>query len=239
MECDDDGLQAWHHHEELLQQQYEMAHPTRFFQHSKETTMGLVAKDTGGSDRKYENAPAGAHAARCFRVIDLGTQTFQVMGETKQAHQCVITWELGKTMEDGKPFTISEKYTVSLHEKAKMRSVLESWRGRKFTEAERKGFELKNLLGKVCFLNIVHAKRGDKTYANVASVMPVPDGIASPAPVNETLYYAINEHHSGIFERLPKYCREMIVKSPEYQMMSLESMSSSGSGEEINDDIPF
>jgi hypothetical protein len=119
-----------------------------------------------------------------------------------------------------------------------MRSVLESWRGRKFSDSERKGFELKNLLGKVCFLNIVHAQRGDKTYANVASVMPVPDGIASPAPVNETLYYAISEHHSETFERLPKYYRELIAKSPEYQMMSLDNEALSSQGE-INDDIPF
>lgn len=238
MERDDDGLQAWHHHEELLQQQYELSRFPPVFQRRQETKMGLVAKDSGG-DRKFENAPSGAHAARCFRVIDLGTQTFQVMGETKQAHQCLITWELGKTMEDGKPFTISEKYTVSLHEKAKLRSVLESWRGRKFTDAERKGFDLKNLLGKVCFLNIVHSQRGDKTYANVASVMPVPEGMPSPAPANETLYYAISEHHPELFERVPKYYREMIAKSPEYQMISLDSMAASNNSEDPNDDIPF
>lgn len=200
--------------------------------------MGLVAKDSGGGDRKYENAPAGAHAARCFRVVDLGTQTFQVMGETKQAHQCLITWELAKTMEDGKPFTINEKYTVSLHEKARLRSVLESWRGRKFTDAERKGFDLKNLLGKVCFLNIVHTQRGDKTYANVASVMPVPDGIASPAPVNETVYYAIADEDDRALERLPKYYREMIQKSPEYQSRAMGD-EPVYTGADPNDDIPF
>jgi hypothetical protein len=238
MERDDDGMEAWHHHEELLQQQYEIAHSPQVFQRRQEMTMGLVAKDSGG-DRKFENAPAGAYVARCFRVVDLGTQTFQVMGETKQAHQCLITWELGKTMEDGKPFTISEKYTVSLHEKAKMRAVLESWRGRKFTEAERKGFDLKNLLGKVCFLNIVHSQRGEKTYANVASVMPVPEGIASPPPTNETLYYAISEHHPEVFERVPKYYREMIAKSPEYQMLELGNSKAPASQEEMDDDIPF
>lgn len=237
MELEDDGLQAWHHHEELLQQQFELEQSRKVFQRSKETTMSLVAKDTGGGDRKYENAPAGAHAARCFRVIDLGTQTFQVRGETKQAHQCLITWELGKTMEDGRSFTINEKYTVSLHEKAKMRSVLESWRGKQFTEAERKGFELKNILGKVCFLNIVHTARNGKQYANVASVMPVPDGIDSPAPVNELLYYSINEHHPETFEKIPKFYREMILKSPEYQMMEMGGSLASDS--DPNDDIPF
>lgn len=239
MELDDDGLQAWHHHEELLQQRYESEHSRQVFQLSKETNMGLVAKDSGGGDRKFENAPSGAHAARCFRVVDLGTQTFQVMGETKQAHQCLITWELGKMMDDGKPYTINEKYTVSLHEKAKMRSILESWRGRKFTDEERKGFELKNVLGKVCFLSIVHTQRGDKTYANIASVMPVPEGIASPPAVNELVYYSISEHDEDVFQKLPKFYREMIQKSPEYQMLSMERAPVAAGDVDPNDDIPF
>lgn len=203
--------------------------------------MGFVAKDNGGGDRKFENAPAGAHVARCFRVIDLGTQTFSVKGETKQAWQCVITWELGKTMSDGKPYTINEKYTVSLNEKAKLNAILEGWRGRKFTDVERNGFEMKNLLGKVCFLNIVHSSRGDKTYANVASAMPVPEGMSSPAPVNELVYYTIGEHDESVFEKLPKYYREMIQKSPEYQRLSHNPApaAAAGADPEFDDDIPF
>ena len=238
MDLEDDGLQAWHHHEELLQQQYEREqYRLGFFNSRQETTMSLIAKDNFSGDRKYANAPAGAHASRCFRVIDLGTQTFQVLGETKQAHQCLITWELGKTMEDGKPFTINEKYTVSLTDKSKMRAILESWRGKKFTDVERNGFDLRNILGKVCFLNIVHVTRNGRDYANVATAIPIPDGITSPAPVNDLLYYSINQHDSETFEKIPKFYREMIMKSPEYQMLSMAPAVAGG--DEPNDDIPF
>ena len=205
--------------------------------------MGFVAKDNGGGDRKFENAPAGAHVARCFRVIDLGTQTFQVKGETKQAWQCVITWELGKTMSDGKPCTINEKYPAGLNETARLSAILEGWRGRRFTAEERNGFEMKNLMGKVCFLNIVHSSRGDKTYANVASAMPVPEGMPSPAPVNELVYYSLSDHDERVFEKLPKYYRETIQKSPEYQQLSFRGSSGSapaaGADSDLDDDIPF
>lgn len=200
--------------------------------------MSLIAKDTG-SDRTFELAPAGAFAARCFRVIDLGTQTFAVMGETKMAHQCLISWELSKNMADGRPYTINEKYTVSLHEKAKLRSMLESWRGRKFTEAERKGFDLKNVLGKVCFVNIVHTQKGDKEFASVASVMPVPDGMSSPAATNEQLFFSISAWNEQEFQSIPKYYQEMIKKSPEYQQIDAVGSHPGGSSTPDDDDIPF
>lgn len=237
---DDDGGQGWFHQEQLLQQQFlfeEEQYRLELFNCKRKPQMSLIAKDTGGGDRTFELAPSGAFVARCYRVVDLGTQTFSVMGETKQAHQVLITWEINKTMADGKPYTISEKYTVSLHEKAKLRAVLESWRGRKFTEAERQGFDLKNILGKVCFINIVHTQKGDKSYANVASVMPVPEGMPSPAAVNETVHFDINEWSQAEWDKVPRYYQEMIKKSPEWQQ--LDAVGSSPGASTDDDDIPF
>lgn len=238
---EDDGGQGWHHQEQLLQQQLFEDKQSRLIllNCKRKSEMSLIAKDTGG-ERTFELAPAGAYAARCFRVIDLGTQTFSVMGETKMAHQCLITWELSKQMADGRPYTINEKYTVSLHEKAKLRQVLESWRGRKFSEAERKGFDLKNILGKVCFINIVHTERGDKEFANVASVMPVPDGMTSPPATNEQLYFSINDWDEALFQKIPKYYQDMIKKSPEFQQIdAVGSKPGSSSIPADDDDIPF
>lgn len=239
---DDDGGQGWFHQEQLLQQQLVLLEDEQyrltFLTAKRKPEMSLIAKDTGG-DRTFEIAPSGAYVARCYRVIDLGTQTFSVMGETKQAHQVLVTWEINKNMSDGKPFTISEKYTVSLHEKAKLRAVLESWRGRKFTEAERQGFDLKNVIGKVCFINIVHTQKGEKTYANVASVMPVPEGLPSPAAVNETVHFDISEWSASSFEKVPKFYQEMIKKSPEFQQLDNVAVPSGSTVADEDDDIPF
>ncbi len=234
---EDDGGQGWHHEERLLQQQFfEEQSRLTILNAKRKHEMSLIARDTG-LDRTFEPAPAGAFAARCFRVIDLGTQTFTVKGDTRMAHQCLLTWELNKHMPDGRPYTINEKYTVSLHKDAKLTSVLESWRGRKFTDVERKGFELKNVLGKVCFINIVHADRGDRVFSNVASVMPVPDGMTSPSATNEQLYFSIRLWDESVFQKIPKYYQEIIKRSPEFQQ--IDNVGSAPGSLVEDEEIPF
>ena len=204
--------------------------------------MGMIIRDTG-AERTFEIAPSGAFAARCYQIIDLGTQTFFVKNETKQTHQVLFAWELSKKMDDGRPFTITEKYTRSLHEKAKLRGVLESWRGKKFTEPERNGFDIEQVLGKVCFLNIVHTKKGEKTYANVASVMPVPEGMPSPSAVNEQLFFNIEEWNNEVFAKIGTYYQNTIKRSPEYELhaswQEVKTDSKKSESEFQNDEIPF
>ena len=40
--------------------------------------MGLIAKKSGGGD--FTPVPPGMHLARCYRVIDLGTQSGTYLG---------------------------------------------------------------------------------------------------------------------------------------------------------------
>ena len=172
-----------------------------------------------GEDGGFEIAPAGAFAARCFRVVDLGTQDFVVSGEQKSAHQIAMTWELGKLMANGLPYTITEKYTASLNKEAKLCAILESWRGRPFTEAEKNGFDAKKMVGLACFVNVVHVHKGDKTYANAATVMPMPDGMTHPTAVNELLYFTMDGGmvDEGILGKISEYYQNIIKRSPEYQ----------------------
>jgi len=235
---DEDGGQAWfvqvQQAEQLCcEQQYRLV-----INHTeRKTNMGLIARDKA-VESSYEIAPAGAFAARCYRVIDLGTQTFNVKGETKRAHQCVITWEISKNMENGKPFQISEKYTVSLNDKARLCLMLESWRGKKFTEVEKQGFNCRELVGKVCFLNIVHTTKNDRTYANVASVMAMPEGLPSPKMVNEIHIFDLDNYSVADFEKTPKYYQELIRKSPEFQQLDAVG-SNPGASDQDDEDIPF
>lgn len=238
MDYEDDGLAAWAHQESLLQQQYESEQYALIgLPRKKETTMPLIAKDNAGDSRTYETPPAGAYAARCIRVIDLGTQTFKIKDETQIAHQVVITWELAKKMSDGRPYTINEKYTLSINPKSKLNGILEGWRGRAFTSEERAGFELENVMDKVCFLNIVHTNKGARTYANVASAMPIPDGVNVPPRVNELMYFTIAEGAESDLAKIPKFYAEMIRNSPEWQLRG--PVASAAQPEQVDDDIPF
>jgi len=64
----------------------------------------------------------------CFRVADLGTQS-SVFGSKQQI--LISWWELpDEPMADGRPFTISRRYTLSSSRKSTLREHLEAWFGR-------------------------------------------------------------------------------------------------------------
>lgn len=181
--------------------------------------MSLTAKNEG---KDFELVPTGPKMARCYKVIDLGT-TFNEKYQKKQ-HQVLISWEFPEClMEDGRPFSVSNWYTVSLHEKSNLRKDLESWRGRVFTETELQGFELGNVLDKSCYINVIHNETPKKTYANVSSIMPLPDGMECPKAVNPLVVFNLSEFDQTVFDELPEGIQDIIKKSEEYQMIGVVS----------------
>src|SRR6185295_11438565 len=101
------------------------------------------------NETEFELAPAGTHMAVCYRVIDLGTQSGTYMGKPKSQHKILVSWELpDEKMKDGRPFTIGQRYTWSMSEKATLRKHLEAWRGVPFTDADFgvDGFDVKNII---------------------------------------------------------------------------------------------
>src|SRR5271168_3727728 len=88
----------------------------------------------------FELTPAGTFLALCYRFIDRGTQISEFMGEKKTRREVMISWELvGEVMSDGRPFSASKTYTLSMHEKATLRKDLEAWRGKAFVDADFEG----------------------------------------------------------------------------------------------------
>lgn len=122
----------------------------------------------------YKPAPGGAHSAVCCDVIDLGEIKVSYAGREKTQHKVRIVWQIGELRDDGNPFTVSKRYTLSLHEKSSLRKDLESWRGRPFTEQELQGFDLEVLLSVPALVNVIHQTRDGSTYANVSSIMRLP-----------------------------------------------------------------
>ena len=213
--------------------------------------MSTLPEPTGGGD--FELPPAGTHLAVAYRVIDLGTQKTAFNGEEKTAHKIMISWELPEeTMENGKPFTISQRYTWSMHEKATLRKHLEAWRGKTFTDAVfgPKGFNVKNVLGKGCVLTITHAEKGEKHFANIASVSKLMKGMAAPAPVNEQVYLWLTPDlwEPSVFFKLSQGLQAVIMKSPEYaklngtaddEPMADDDVPTADRHPDMNDEIPF
>ena len=121
-------------------------------------------------------ASAGQHPVVCCDVADLG----QVKTQWGEKHKVRIYWMLNVKMDDGRPFICAKQYTASLHEMAVLRQDLEAWRGRPFTEEELAGFDLENLIEAPALVNIVHAHKDQKTYANINAIMRLPAGMQAP-----------------------------------------------------------
>lgn len=128
-----------------------------------------------GTTEEYELPPAGVTPAVCCDVVDLGLQETPWGPKPKVR----LIWQIPEPDSKGRRHTAAKLYTLSLHEKANLSKDLESWRGRKFTEQERKdGFELENIVGVSCLLNIQHNVRSDgKEFANIVAIMPLSKGM--------------------------------------------------------------
>jgi hypothetical protein len=145
--------------------------------------MAIIAK-AGGDGQSHTPAPVGVHRAVCVDVLDKGIVEVTWQGKTKKQHKISIAWQIDELRDDGKRFLVYKRYTLSLHEKAGLRKDLESWRGKAFTRDEEMGFDVESVVGSCCLLNVVHNTVGEKTYANVDSVMPLMKGMPQLAVVD-------------------------------------------------------
>ena len=182
------------------------------------------------STATFELPPAGPQAARCTRLIDLGTQTSDYQGEAKSARKVLLTWRLSELRSDGEPFQVSRRFTASLHEKSALRAFLKSWRGRDFTPDELAAFDLKKLLGAPALLNLAHTERNGRSYADIVSISPVPRGMQAPPPLgdNEGVLFDISDrstHHH--LDDLPARLQEQVKDSPEWRALNTAAISAS------------
>lgn len=191
--------------------------------------MSLIAKAESKSSGSFTPVPVGMHLARCFRIIDLGTQKSSWQGADKFTRKILIQFEIhsedesGKPMltDKGEPLSISKRYTLSLNENAILCKDLESWRGSSFSKEERKGFDLEKLLNVWALLNIVKTLGGDgKEYTNIETINPVPASMKRnglPQAHNPTMLYSIENSSPADFEKLSENVKKTIMNSPEWQ----------------------
>ncbi len=158
----------------------------------------------------YEKHPTGMIAARCYRVVDLGTHYNERW--MKNSHYIRVDFETARKMKDGRPFSIGQRFTFSMHENAGLRKALESWRGRRFTEEQANDFDFEKLLGVTALLSVAHSDDGK--YANIMSINPLPAEMPAPAQVNEQFIFILGQRED-CFEKLSKNLQEFIGKSNE------------------------
>jgi hypothetical protein len=216
----------------------------------------MIVTGSNSERKQFQIAPAGTHLARLYRIIDLGTQMREYEGKVNMLRKAKFFWELhgedgaGKPLltTEGKPLIQSKEYTMSLGEKANLRRDLEAWRGKAFTEDELRGFNVTNVLGQFCMVNISHRVKGDMTYADLKGVSAVPTiykKAGLPEGVNSTLLFSLDKFDEQVFESLSDSIKDTIRKSPEYRAINQPTTSqqyaaaTGGSVSNMDDDVPF
>jgi hypothetical protein len=191
--------------------------------------MSIIVKEQS-SRPKAPPIDAGMHVATCYYICDVGTHHFNWQGEDKSSRKVYIGFEVpGERIEleiDGEkkdlPRAISQDYTISLDKKSNLRKTLDSWRGKPFEPEELKGFDLKNVLGKPCMLNLAHSVCGK--YANIIGVVPMMKGMPTPALENPTLEFSMDDLVAGADpawpENMPKWLIEKVQESDEYKALA-------------------
>ncbi len=204
--------------------------------------MAINASDNG---KKRELTPAGAYPARCYQMIHLGTNKENINGEDKMLNKVRISWELPTELkifdsEKGEqPLIISKEFTLSMHEKATLRKMLASWRGKDFSEDECKGFDITKLLGVVCMINVIHkqSKQGNE-YADISSITPLPKGYECPPQINKNVLWEYDNPDFVLLETLPDFIKDRIKTSEEYaKLQAPQEQHMNGNSEP--DDLPF
>ena len=215
--------------------------------------MGLTVK--ASSEGGFIPVPPGLHLARCYQIIDFGTQKGEFQGAPKYQPKIRLQFEVhgedeqGNPMvtSKGEPMTIGKNYTASLSEKATLRAHLRSWRGRDFTPEELRSFELKNILGVFAMISVSRGLGKDgKEYTNIEAIMPVPANIKKaglPEGHNPTAFFDLDNPDMALFETFGESTKNKIKSSPEWQERQGGVIDGVGSAmnqiNKLDDSIPF
>ena len=212
--------------------------------------MALIAKESGGGT--FTPVPPGMYLARCYRIVDLGTQKSEYLGQVKNLPKVMLQFEVHGEDDAGnplvtsknEPMSISKNFTLSLAEKATLRKDLQTWRGKEFTPEELRGFQIDNVLGAWAMIAITKAMGNNgKEYTNIANINSVPKAMKANLPEghNKCAAFYIEDPDMDLFETFSDNLRAKIEQSPEWQDRSgKKPQSSAKSGfDDMDDDIPF
>jgi len=176
--------------------------------------MGLIASDKGGDG--FEPLPAGTYVARCVSVVDLGVQDTPWGGKEKvylgfEIPDERVEWKDKEGVDHEGPAFIGSRYTLSINEKSILGQHLTSWRGKAFTEEERLGFDVFNVLGAPCMISVIHTTKETKTYANIQSIMRLPKGTVPKPAESELIAYTPNDNDKAEnFSKLAEWQQKLV-----------------------------
>jgi hypothetical protein len=180
--------------------------------------MSLTVKEAAESS--FEPIPEGTYSAVCHLLVDLGVQHNKAFDNSSR--KVMLGWLIPEeTYVNKEGFTVPRAmyatYTASIGKKAKLRSLLASWRGRDFTADELEAFNLRNIVGAPCLMNIIHTDGKDgRTYANIAGIMRLPKGMQAAKLSTDPIIFDLDEDPLENLELLPEWIANKVKESETY-----------------------
>jgi len=212
----------------------------------------LEARESSNKNNIPEMEP-GLYLAICYLIADIGEHENRMYNNTSR--QIVMSWEFPDEMIElnGQriPRTQSMFFTLSLSERARLRSFLENWRGRAFTAEELAGFNVGKVLGAACMLNMVEKARADGSkHTVIGGVSKLPKGMTAPLPSMPRVLFDLDVPDAITqMQELPEWIQNKIRESITYQQMinpqhepeQVQRASDSDGFEELDSDadVPF
>lgn len=168
----------------------------------------------------------GQHVGRIYSVIILGTVPDTYMGVTKQMLKAQITIETDQhhQFDDGvKPLVYSQKFTLSMGDKASLRKFVNQVLGQTLNDAQAKTFNVFSLIDKSINVVVSHVEKqnGNGMKEVLTSIMPLMNGQQPPQPFNPILYwyydapFLASPDAVAMWDRIPPYMKNEILLSEE------------------------
>ena len=176
----------------------------------------------------------GTHVATFVRMIDVGTQETEWQGAKKKERKVKFMLEIPEEMVEFNgeqvPATIWTDFNMTMgssNKPSNLRKFLESARGRVYTQQEVENVDITKVLGHSIQIQIVHKTSANgKTYDNIQAAMALPKGFPKPSIHHKVIEFSFHELQNGkreemlkIYEELPQFVKDTIVKSDEWKAL--------------------
>ncbi len=188
--------------------------------------MAIIAPKS--EKKEFEIVKAGSHVGIAYSLIMLGTHEEEWEGTEKKSIKMFLSFELPnlrKVFKEGepeKPMSISTYVNLSMYSQSKLRGWIHNIIGVTLTDKEADSFDVMQILGKPCLLNVIHklSKKSGKMKTNIEGVAQMIEGMPVPVQFNPNRVVNLFENLGGkwdeeVYKGLPEFIRKDIDASLE------------------------
>lgn len=181
------------------------------------------------SETKRELVPEGNHVSTLYEIVYLGTMEtpyFNDDGSVKEQYKVRLTFELPDELREfgpdneKLPMVISKECNFSMYkgtQTAVLRTIAHALVGQALTDEEAEAFDIDDLLGKSCMLEVSHEEYEGKKYAKAVGFGSLPKGVKAPKQVNESRTKSVHDMTEDEIFELPEFISKKMTSSKEYQ----------------------